>query len=88
MHAIKRILLWPVFILILRPLIKRNYRLRTEGKLPDEWYWADTLAVNYGFFVGRTLGFIEIPYIRRLITHKIRYTLFRIKLKLRIWGLI
>jgi hypothetical protein len=39
-----------IFETILRPLICRNYRLRAEGLLPDEWYWADRLAVHWGFF--------------------------------------
>lgn len=45
---------WLMFIpfhLILKPLIKRNYRLRAQGKLPDKWYWADRLSVKYGYFV-------------------------------------
>ena len=52
-----RIIIWPVFHLILKPLIKRNYKLRRksaltgDGKHPDRWYWADTLAVKYGYFV-------------------------------------
>lgn len=37
------------FHLVLKPLIKRNYRLRKLGKLPDEWYWADNLAISCGF---------------------------------------
>jgi len=40
-----------VFHLVLKPLIKRNYRLRAEGKLPDEWYWADLMAARWGYFV-------------------------------------
>lgn len=40
-----------IFWCILRPLIKRNYRLRAEGKLPDEWYWADELACKWGFLM-------------------------------------
>lgn len=44
---------WLMFIpfhLILKPLIKRNYRLRAQGKLPDVMYWADQLAMEYGYF--------------------------------------
>jgi len=33
--------------LILLPLIKRDYRLRAQGKRPDRWYWADLLAVRW-----------------------------------------
>lgn len=39
-----------VFLLILRPLTIRNYRLRAKGKRPDEWYWADVKAMQWGFF--------------------------------------
>ena len=58
MNRIKRILMWPIFHLILKPLIKRNYRLRyqsavnQDGKYPDEWYWADEIAVKYGYFIN------------------------------------
>lgn len=34
---------------ILYPLTYRNYRLRESGKLPDKWYWADTLLIKWGF---------------------------------------
>ena len=47
----KRILFWPVFHLLLKPLIKRNYRLRMLGEVADEWYWADSLSANLGYFV-------------------------------------
>ena len=40
-----------IFYLILRPLIVRNYRLRGIGILQDEWYWADALALHFGYFV-------------------------------------
>ena len=33
---------------LLRPLIRENYILRREGLLPDEWYWADVLALELG----------------------------------------
>lgn len=39
-----------IYAAILRPLILRDYRLRAEGKRSDQWYWADQLAVNWGFF--------------------------------------
>lgn len=42
---------WLVFYTILRPLIKRNYALRAKGLLPDEWYWADSLALGWGYTV-------------------------------------
>ena len=41
-----------IYWLFLRPLIKRNYKLREQGLLPDEWYWADEMACNWGYFVG------------------------------------
>ncbi len=43
---------WLVFTLILKPLIKRNYRMRYEGKLPDEWYWADAIATSWKLFLS------------------------------------
>jgi len=43
---------WLAFVLILCPLIQRNYRQRAEGKAPDQWYWADSLAVSWGYLVG------------------------------------
>ena len=38
---------WIIGKLILRPLVVRNYRLRCEGVLPDEWYWADKLLMKW-----------------------------------------
>tara|TARA_R110000803_G_scaffold115793_4_gene184348 strand:+ start:5345 stop:5521 length:177 start_codon:yes stop_codon:yes gene_type:complete len=49
--VIKKALMFPVFILVLRPLIIRNYKLRRLGLLPDEWYWADSIACKYGYFI-------------------------------------
>lgn len=40
-----------IFVLILRPLIRRDYRLRAEGRRPDRWRWADALAASWGFLV-------------------------------------
>lgn len=40
---------WLAFHLILRPLILWNYWMRAKGKLPDEWYWADRLALEWGY---------------------------------------
>ena len=40
-----------VFWVVLRPLILRNYRLREQGKLPDEWYWADRRAFLWGYTI-------------------------------------
>lgn len=41
-----------IFKLILSPLIKRNYKLREQGKIPDKWYWADEIALKWGYCVG------------------------------------
>lgn len=79
-----KILFWFPYILVLRPLIKRNYRLRELGELPDKWYWADELSVKFGFFNCLPLGFVRIPHIKG----KIRLITIRIKIKLRVWGLI
>lgn len=38
-----------IYCHILAPLIRRNYALREAGKRPDEWYWADLLAVRWGY---------------------------------------
>ncbi len=40
-----------VFETVLKPLIWRNYAQRRRGELPDEWYWADKLAVSWGMYV-------------------------------------
>lgn len=40
-----------IFALILRPLIRRDYRLRREGKRPDRMHWADLLAFGWGMTV-------------------------------------
>ena len=58
MYRLKRILMWPIFILVLNPLISRNYKLREKGLLPDEWYWADKLATKYNFYNCKFLGFL------------------------------
>lgn len=42
------------FHLFLKPLIKANYRARAEGRLPDEWFWADEIACRWGYFVEAT----------------------------------
>ena len=39
-----------IYRLILRPLIKRNYAMRERGTAPDVLYWADSLAVSWGYF--------------------------------------
>jgi len=41
---------WLIAKLILYPLVYRNYRLRQEGKRPDEWYWADMNLNRWDFF--------------------------------------
>lgn len=58
----RRVVMFPVFHLFLKHLIKRNYRNRYnsaisgDGKYPDEWYWADRMAVNAGYFVEIEYG--------------------------------
>jgi hypothetical protein len=47
----KKLLMFPMFYLLLKPLIKRNCKLRKAGLAPDAWYWADALAARYGYFV-------------------------------------
>lgn len=48
---IMRALIFLPFHLALKHLIKRNYEMRRQGLLPDEWYWADRIAARYGYFV-------------------------------------
>lgn len=38
----------------LRPLITENYRARIVGEIPDEWFWADALALRWGMTVELT----------------------------------
>ena len=52
LYWIKHSLLWVPFHIVLKPLIKRNFRLRERGVLPDKWYWADLLALKCGFRVS------------------------------------
>lgn len=40
-----------IFYAVLRPLIVRNYKLRKQKVLPDQWYWADYLAASWGYYV-------------------------------------
>lgn len=35
----------------LKPLIEENYAKRRAGELPDEWFWADEIACEWGYFV-------------------------------------
>ena len=57
MRLVMKIVMFLPFHLVLKPLIKRNYRLRylsavnKDGKYPDQWYWADYLAVIFGYYV-------------------------------------
>lgn len=41
-----------IFHLYLKPMIKDNYAKRAAHELPDEWFWADRLACDWGYFVG------------------------------------
>lgn len=52
-----RLLRWAIFRLILVPLMRHNYAQRRAGLLPDEWYWADRLAISWGYYLdGDTPG--------------------------------
>ena len=54
----RRVVMFFYFHLILKRLIRINYQRRYEsaikldGKYKDEWYWADLLAAEYGYFVS------------------------------------
>lgn len=54
-----KVLMFIPFHLVLKPLIRRNYRLRAlsaaygDGRYPDVWYWADVLAMNSGYSVDK-----------------------------------
>lgn len=45
-HNMRKVL----FTLTLRPLIKADYYFRAKGLLPDKPFWADTLAMRWGYF--------------------------------------
>lgn len=47
---------WLIFHLYLKPLIVDNYAKRKAGELPDEWFWADTLAVEWGYAIDSVTG--------------------------------
>jgi hypothetical protein len=38
-----------IFYIALRPLIAVNYWLRERGLAKDKWFWADTLALSWGY---------------------------------------
>ena len=40
------------YLLVLRPLIRHDYRLRKKGKRPDRMHWADALACQWGHFTS------------------------------------
>ncbi len=40
-----------VFYLVLRPLILENYKMRREGLVDDEWFWADEIGFRWGYSV-------------------------------------
>lgn len=48
----KQYMKYLAFHLLLKPLIRRNYKLRAAGVLPDQWYWADKLACKWGYSVA------------------------------------
>lgn len=37
---------------MLYPLVVANYRQRVCGEAPDEWYWADRVLENLGWYVA------------------------------------
>lgn len=39
-----------VYLVVLRPLIRWNYWLRYHRFAEDRWYWADSLALGWGFW--------------------------------------
>lgn len=38
-----------IFWIVLRPLIAGNYWLRRRHMIADKWFWADELAISWGF---------------------------------------
>ena len=46
---------------ILKPLIEDNYEKRRLGLIPDEWFWADFIAISWGFYVDPIPGFVPVP---------------------------
>jgi len=42
---------WLVFQTVLRPLVLLDYFLRRLKLKPDRMYWADRLALRWGYFV-------------------------------------
>ncbi len=38
-----------IFYAVLRPLIWANYWLRAHRLARDKWFWADVLAVKWGY---------------------------------------
>ena len=71
-RAVIRCVMYPVFHLWLKHLIKRNYRMRAvsaicrEYKIPpctpdgksyeDKWYWADYISSKYGYNVEHSVS--------------------------------
>ncbi len=41
------------FFVVLRPLILANYWMRERRLLPDKMFWADALALSWGFTVNK-----------------------------------
>jgi hypothetical protein len=42
---------WLPLAIILGVIVRRNYRARMRGELPDEWHWADRWLIDHGFVV-------------------------------------
>lgn len=50
--VMKKFLMFFIFHLVLKQMIKENYRKRKAGLIADKWYWGDILAARYGYFVS------------------------------------
>lgn len=46
-----RLIKFLTFYCVLKPIILNDYRLRTKGKRPDRFHWADKIALQWGYFV-------------------------------------
>jgi len=60
MNIFRKLFRYVIFHEFLEPLILDNYEKRRKHLLPDEWVWADELAVSWGYFVEYTEGKLMI----------------------------
>ena len=67
---VERVVMWPIFKLILEPLILRDYRKRAYGLKPDEWHWADKLAAKYGYFAKPPADQVYCLYAKRAMEYQ------------------